>query len=117
VSYRSLIDKQVSNAFNKVKDLAVEATFTKRTSTGFDWNAGKTTSTSLAPIAVKLVVVETEKPAKGTNTIVKTVLLKASEVGDLNSYDSVKFEGFDWKLGERLHESGRVWMVKLFREA
>lgn len=117
MAYAALIDKQVNAVFNKVKDLAVDATFTKTTSVAFDFNAGAVVTGSQAPVTVKLVPIDQKKPSKSTNTIVKTVMAKAADLGDLASYDTFTFHGFTWKLGDVLKEGGRVWVFQVFREA
>jgi len=116
VSYAALIDRQVVSAFNKVKDLAVDATFTKALSATFDFNAGTLSKTSDTPVTIKLIELDQKKPQKNSNTITKTVMVKAIDVGSLSLYDTLSYSGNTWRIGDALKETGRVWIFNIFRE-
>lgn len=116
MGYSNLVDRQVALAFNKVKDLAVVATLRKATDVKFDFNAGEVRASGPGDKAVKVVVVDEKKPNKGSNTLVRSLMAKASDLGELNGSDVFVMDGYEWSVGGVLHRTGRVWLFEVYRE-
>lgn len=116
MSYGRLIDSKVEMVFNKVKDLAVAASFVKATGVAFNFNTASVEVDQDAPKTIKVVPIDLKKPNSKSNIIMKTIMMKAVDAEDLNSYDEINFSSHDWKIGDLLHQTGRVWVLNVYRE-
>ena len=113
MGYAALVDKQLSNAFLRVKDLASDALFTKSTSANFNFNSGQLAETQAPPIRIKLVV--TNEVTK-SSTVTRTVMAKAADIVAFTLYDTITLDGVIWKIGDVLKQSGKIWVFNIFRE-
>lgn len=116
MSYSSMIDKQISIAFNKLKDLAIYVELTKTSTSEFDFGTSTVTNTT-STVVTKAVITETSKRSKEQNSTEKLMMLKTKEVGDLKAYEQVQFEGQAWKIVLPLEHNGYVTMARLVRAA
>lgn len=116
MSYTNLIDSNLNKAFLMLKDLAKPMTFTKVVSVDFNFTDGSVGKETAPPVVVKVVSIEDKKPNKSSKTITKTILAKAKDMPDLDLYDQLQFEGFDWKVGNIIKQAGRIWMFEIVRE-
>ncbi len=117
MSYTNLIDSQLRRAFNLVKDLATVAVFKRVTSANFDFNAAETQITTATPTTTKIVIFDGAKQPKGASRIVKNILVKAKEVGDVSAYDTVTFDGKDWSVINTIKGTGFIFVLEIAREA
>jgi hypothetical protein len=115
LSYKSLINRNVAKAFSLLKDLAVSATIRKAPAKTFDFSTGVFPATSPIESFVKVIFVTEAKFSTEINNLVCTVLLKATDVVDLNTYDSVVISSVVWTLGPIISSNGFVYEVKLQR--
>jgi hypothetical protein len=117
MSYNNLIDGQLNKAFILLKDLAKPMIFTEVAASDFNFGTGEVTKTSAAPKTIKVVAIEDNRPSKDKKTIKKTILASKRDIVDLSLYDLVSFESQNWKVGNIIRESGRIWMFEIVREA
>jgi len=113
MGYSAMIDRQINLAFQRVKDLAVDATLVKSTSSSFDFNAGQLSNQTAAPLVLKIVV--TGEVTK-SNTITRTLMAKGADVVSFSLYDTMQLDGYIWRIGDVLKQSGKVWVFNIFRE-
>jgi len=116
MSYSSLINSNLNKAFNLVKDLAVDATFTKRSDKSFNFATRTVKSSSGETITTKIIVLDSKKPSKDRNTVTQQIMLKTAELGDLSLYDSIMIGTTSWKLGKFIRDDGFINIVELERE-
>lgn len=112
MSYSSLIDKQLSIAFSKLKDLATDIVFTKTPVSGFDFNTGKVTTGTTSVINAKAVIT---KEVLGASSEVVEVIAKGVDMKGLTTYDKVSFMGKDWKLSKTIKSGRYVYVFELTR--
>ena len=117
MSYNNLIDSQLNKAFILLKDFAKPMVLTEVTSSGFNFGSGDVTKTSAAPKTIKVVAIEDKKPNKDTNTIKKSILARKRDITDLSLYSLITYDDHNWKIGDIIRESGRVWLFEIVREA
>lgn len=115
MGYQALIRKNLDFAFNQIKDLATVASFYKKQSAGFDFNAQEASVVVNSPIEIKIVDLETIGNNKETDHKTKQLLVKKHDVGDLSSYDYLKINNINWKLGQVLTDTGYVIMFTVVR--
>lgn len=112
MSYSKLIDSKLNLAFNKLKDLAVEATFTKKHNVDFDFSTGQVTGTPELPIVTK-VVVTSEKVINATEYV--EILVKSKELGALTTYDAISLNASNWQLNKAIKGSGFIYVLELVK--
>ncbi|MDB4575344.1 hypothetical protein N9112_00110 [bacterium] len=113
MSYGALIDSQLSTTFTALKDLAVDATFTKEDQTGYDLVADMPETTIEQPIVVKAVKIK-ELTKKNTSTL--TLLVKSKDVGDIGEFSELAIDGIVYRVGQVHHNHIYVVMFDAVRE-
>lgn len=113
MGYKALLDKQALKAFNLIKDLATDAIFIDSTVSGFNFDTESIEKSNSTPTTVKLVVVETKKKDR---TITKQVMGRLIDIGIVDEYDTVTFEGKTWNVGVVTQELGQIVIFSIHRE-
>lgn len=117
MGFSNLIDSNLTRAFNLVKDLAIEAVFTLKSGTSFNFGNAETTHTSSTSSTVKAVVMESsKKKASSQNTIERTLMFKSKDLIDVSGYDSVAIAGEVWNVGQTVKNDGRITILSIYRE-
>jgi hypothetical protein len=117
MSYKNLVDNSLKLAFNSVKDLAKEATLTKKTNPTFNFGTGESEFQSTQNVSTKIVVSQYLKNSKDRNSIKCEILLKANEVGDLNNYSTISFDSNTWNFADIQKNDGFILIANVYREA
>ena len=120
MGYKQLIDSKVNLAFNLLKDLAVEATLTKKTGQSFDF-VNLTVSATETPLVVKVIETDSKKPKSkdqknSSNLTVKQLMVKTADVGDLKTVETFTISGVVWKVSEIQKNDGFISIVDVVRE-
>jgi len=116
MSLYGLVDKSLTKAFKAVKDLAVTATFVRKTSSTFDFSKGQTKTTMGETIEAKVVIVDNTNGAKDRNVQQLQIMFKVADVGDLILYETVIIDGVSWKLGKYIKTDRFINMIEQFKE-
>jgi len=118
MSYVNLVNKSLTVAFNSVKDLATDITFTKKAVTGYDFSTKLNTANAPTALNIKGVVLDSKKGKLNSdrNSQLKEIMLKRQDIGDITFYDSVSIAGQDWRLGSTIADNGYIVMVEAYRE-
>jgi hypothetical protein len=116
MGYKSLIDKNLSLAFNLTKDLATDITLLKKTSTDYNFATGAVDVLTTETVTVKGIVIQTEKNSKERNTSKQQVMLKRADVGDITKYDTLQYDSKVWNIGEIPKNDGYIVLVDIYRE-
>lgn len=117
MSYKALIDSNLSLAFNLLKDLATEVVLTKKTVPQFNFGNGNAEFGANQTVITKAIEINSNKTSENRNTIQKELMLKSKDVGDLTNYTTVTINSNTWNLGEIQKNDGFILLVKIFREA
>lgn len=118
MSYRNLVNTNVARAFNLVKDLAEEATLTKKATSSFNFATGQAEVTTDAPVVTKAIMTELRNSSGDFNASRRLVMLKTAEVGDIKAYDTVTMAGVTWKVSpDNILSDGYVTTVEVYRES
>ena len=122
MGYKSLVDSQVTMAFNLLKDLADDVTLNKSSNVSFNFNTGAKEEKSI-PTVIKAVVITDDKKSDIHNSIKREVLFKTRSLGDINGYDSMTFENAHdthlngtWKLGPIINNDGYTILAEIYKE-
>lgn len=124
MSFQNLVNKNVTKAFNTIKDLATDVTFTKKAITGYDFSTSSNITGVDTVVSTKAVIIESKKGKRGTSSSIdeirnsqrKEIMLKTQDIGDITFYDFVTFGGNDWKIGAIIADNGFVVMSEIYRE-
>jgi hypothetical protein len=119
MSYKNLINTNLTKAFNLIKDLAEDVIFVKRNSTVFDFNAADLKTSTTTQVVLKAIVINSKKNSKtdsGHNTSKKQIMLKSKDVGDISLYDSLILNNETWKFGPVLQNTGFVILAEISKE-
>lgn len=111
-----LVDKNLTKAFSAIKDLAVIATFVKKTNPTFDFNKGVIKTTMAASIDVKVIIVDNTKASMDRNVQQLQIMFKVSDVGDIFLYETVIINSISWKIGKYIKTDRFITVIELFRE-
>jgi hypothetical protein len=117
MSYKKLIDTSLNRAYNNLKDLAIDAVLTLKEPSTFDFNNSDVKFSKPTTVKTKIVVVNTKTINKDRKVIVKELMLKSKEVGDLNAYSSIKFDSKAWNINTVLKNDGFIVMLEAYSEA
>lgn len=98
MGYRTLIEGNLTKAFKLMKDLAVQAVFTKKTSNTFNFGTG-VVSEGTSDHPAKVVFIEDIKREGDTNVTARYIMFQTSDVGDINSFDTVRIGDNTYKIG------------------
>jgi hypothetical protein len=115
MSYANLINSNITLAFKMLKDLAVDATIYKRSSTEFDFGSG-VVDTSTSTVAVKVIVVDSEKKSQEHNTLITQIMLRSKEILDVTSLDKITINGVSWRFSNILKSNGYIIVAAIARE-
>jgi len=102
MGYRTLLDRNLTRAFNLIKDLAVDVTLIKISKSEFDFGSQSATTTEESVIT-KAVWIEVDEQ----------IMLKSATVGDINMYSGVSYQGKLWKIVEILKNDGYIVILKV----
>jgi len=116
MGYQALLDSSLNKAFNLSKDLAKEVTFVRKPNAAFNFGTGESEFSTVQNTATKAVIVDSKKPSKDKNAIVRQLLLKSKEVGDISLYDSVTIDSQTWNITEVQKNDGFISLVEVTRE-
>jgi hypothetical protein len=116
MSYSKLIDNNLSKAFSLIKDLAVDATFIKKSNTTFNFNTGIAKPKSSETVVVKIIIMDRAKRSRDRNSQSQQIMFKTNDVGDLTLYDSVVINDITWKLGSHIKNDSFINIVEISKE-
>ena len=85
MSFKTLINSNVTNAFSLVGDLATDVQFTNVTVTGYDFANQTVNSTTIAPITIKGIITRSYRTNDDKPRINADIILKSSDI-DSKSY-------------------------------
>jgi hypothetical protein len=116
MAYNALIERNVTLAFNLVKDLAVNVVFTKTTSANFDFNTASLNEVTGQVKTIKAILFDGKKPTKDATEIVKTIMFKSSDIDDVNLYDTISYKGKIFKIDAPIKDFGFIWIFNIIEE-
>ena len=116
MAYKSLIEKSLERAFKSLKDLAVDAVFTRRGEASFDFNTGQTSYEPSTSLNTKIVVTRKLRPDRESNRLRKEIIAKNHVIGDVKAFDTILFEGEHWSIGGIIHGDGYIWVLEIYKE-
>lgn len=94
MSFRSLVQSNVSKAFNSIGDLAVSIELQQRQAENFNFSSGDVERG--VPVSKMLKAVYVEKKKNGVTSI--QYLVDASTLPDPVEYDTLIANGISWKI-------------------
>ena len=118
MSFKTLINSNVTNAFSLVGDLATNVQFTNVTVTGYDFGNQTVDSTAASPITIKGIITnsyktnDNDKPRTNAD-----IILKSSDIDSkvLDNYDSVIFGGNTYAIN-KYEDNGFIINIQVGRE-
>ena len=119
MSFKTLIDSNVINAFSLVGDLATNVQFTNVTVTGYNFANQTVDSTTIAPISIKGIITNSYRTNDNDKPRVNAdIILKSSDIDSkvLDNYDSVIFGGNTYAIN-KYDDSGFIINITVGREA
>tara|TARA_R110000823_G_scaffold19023_2_gene59052 strand:+ start:577 stop:936 length:360 start_codon:yes stop_codon:yes gene_type:complete len=119
MSFKTLINSNVTNAFSLVGDLATNVQFTNVTVTGYDFGNQTVNSTAIAPITIKGIITNSYRTNDNDKPRINAdIILKSSDIDSkvLDNYDSVIFGGNTYAIN-KYDDNGFIINITVGREA
>lgn len=88
MALRGILQKATDTAFNVVGDLAVDVTFTAGTPSAYNFGTNEVTVTEATSKTVRGIITTTDSDPLGVNRSSRVLIVKYSDVGDVDIYDS-----------------------------
>jgi len=110
------VDTNLSKAFRSLKDLALVATFNKKTITSFDFSRSVVKSTASEEVTAKVVIIHSAKTAEDRNVKQMQIMFKMTDVGDLLLFETVTLLDEVWKIGRHVKSDRFINIIELFKE-
>ena len=117
MGYTSLINSNLKLAYDLVKDLAVVGTFSKVSSSSFNFASSVATTTTATAITAKLIVIANETRSGDATVIRKEIMVKTVDIGNVKLYDTVTIAGEVWKVGSVIQDSGYITIFEVSKGA
>jgi len=116
MSFQKLIDKQLDNAFKKIKDLAIDVVFTPKESEEFDFGTGEVSTVDGDPVTIQTVVIEVSEGLNHRKGEVQQLLFKSKDI-DISAYSVVQINGINFRLVlPAVNQSEKITVVNAIRE-
>ena len=96
MSFKTLINSNVTNAFSLVGDLATDVQFTNITVTGYNFGNQTVNSTAISPITIKGIITKSYRTNDNDKPRINAdIILKSSDIDSkiIDNYDSIIFGG------------------------
>jgi prephenate dehydratase len=116
MDYQTLINKNLTKAFNMLKSFTVEVILTKKSAETYSFSSMTSATTDAAPITTRAVILGKVKTSNTSNTLKQQLLLNTQPIGDLSLYDKITVNGVIWSIGPSIDNSGYITLIELFRE-
>jgi hypothetical protein len=112
MSYKALIGKQLTLAFNMSKDLAIDVIFSKPNTQEFDFSSGVVTTGTISNITLKAIP---SKIVKTQSSETMQLLVKNQDAGPLNIYTEVSINLVVWKVVSAINSNNYTTLLQLSR--
>ena len=113
MGYKSLIDRQLSLAFNKLKDLAIDIIPIKKSLDDFDFETQTVDSTETTLTTIKAVWLGASKKSDKTNKVRRSLMFKRASIGETSLYDSFDESGVIWTVVRPIKDNGYITVLEL----
>lgn len=118
MSYTNLLKRQVRNAFNAAKDLAMPITLQQKNVSEFNFASGLPVETSLTTLDTKYVLLEDgRKEGTDNPSRYKQILISAEDISDPDIYDKAIINGEIWTIVPPYENNGFTITLMLNKEA
>ena len=117
MGYRQLIEKQVTLAFNKVKDLATDVILTKKIDVEFNFSTNAITNDSTEIINTKCIINTIIKKSEDKERTIKTAMFNTLDIGDINQYATITIGTDTWNIGPKINSDSFLTVVELLRSS
>lgn len=115
MGYQRLIDANLTRAFNKVKDLARDASVAKQKNIEYDFGTGEKTSV-IENILFKVIIISSRRDSENKQSEETQIMFKKESVGELTQNDKVTIDGNVYVVGASVKSDGFISIVNLYRE-
>ena len=112
MSYASLIDRNLNLAFQKLKDLAIVVTLTKKSGATFDFASGAVANETSSTVVTKAIWLDEEKKEQPK----RQIMLKRKDIGDISIYDTIS-DGTVWKISAPIKNDGYIAILEVHKGA
>tara|TARA_R100000541_G_scaffold36709_2_gene44741 strand:+ start:1284 stop:1640 length:357 start_codon:yes stop_codon:yes gene_type:complete len=118
MSFKTLINSNVTNAFSLVGDLATDVQFTNITVTGYDFGNQTVNSTTISPITIKGIITKSYRTNDDKPRINADIILKSSDIDSktIDNYDSIIFGGNTYAINN-YEDNGFIINITVGRES
>lgn len=107
---RSVIERSLILAFDKLQDLAVPAVLSKKQGVSFDFGANAVVTDPTEFVSINLVVLEHKKIG---STVNEKVLFR--KVSSISNYDTIVYNDIQWSVGSTILDGDFVTILQLYR--
>lgn len=116
MGYQALLDSNLNKAFTLSKDLAKDVTFVRKPNATFNFGSGQAEFNANQNITTKVVVIESRKPSRDKNAVIRQLLFKSKEIGDATLYDTVTIDSQTWNISNIQKNDGFISLIEVSRE-
>lgn len=115
MAFDGLISGLVDTAFGAVGDLAKDVRIVNTSATSYNFATGATSTALASTVTIKGIIQGYDRPDPERPFISATVLFRTSDIGELDAYDRLEFEGHTWKLST-FEDNGYTVTATVVRE-
>ena len=115
MAYKTLVRKQVRNAFKQLKDLSDDVTLIEVTTTTFNFTTKEPNSSVPISKIVKAVVLEQGNSATVGSNLSMKIMLSSEDIGIPDIYDKAIIMGVEWNIVPPYEDDGYLTTLNLAR--
>jgi len=116
MGYSGLVKRQARKAFSLAKDLAVDITLTKKSSTGFNFGTLEAGMGVAQTLIVKGIIVDKTKRSSESKVMKTQVIMLSEDVSSFSDFDTLSINGLTYLPERPLKDDGYTLTVTLVKE-
>jgi hypothetical protein len=117
MSYAKIVDRNVTRAFNLLRDLAKIAVHFEARDPEFNFETGEAEGDVGSQTAFKAVLLKRESPKAETSSRKVEIMFKKADVGVVRQNDKIMFDGENYTVATIIKGDGFITIVELYKEA
>jgi hypothetical protein len=100
MSVKTDLDQAVEDVFTELASLVRTVTLSKQNASGYNFGTGAATKTSASSAAVEGLLIDETKAADDGNRALYTLIIRSSDLPDVDTYDTMTIRGNEYHLHE-----------------
>ena len=116
MSYKNLVNRNLTLAFKLLKDLAEDGQLVKVSNDNFDFGSMSATTSTVAPIPVKVIPTDQNTRSQERKTKTYSLMFRVSEVLTVDRGDRITFSGETYTINSVIRSNRFIFFVDATKE-